>query len=67
MTTVLPLAETGAGFAARAGRHPSFAVGAALTVWHRHLGMSRESAEKRGTWRLGRGEEKISSNRTDTP
>jgi carbamoyltransferase len=34
------------------------AVGAALTVWHRHLGNSRESAEKRGTWRLGRGEEK---------
>jgi carbamoyltransferase len=39
------------------------AVGAALTVWHRHLGMSRESAEKRGTWRLGREQEKaISSN-----
>ncbi len=32
------------------------AVGAALSVWHRHLGMPRESAEKRGTWR--RGEEK---------
>jgi len=30
------------------------AVGAALSVWHRHLGMPRESAEKRGTWRLGR-------------
>jgi carbamoyltransferase len=29
------------------------AVGAALAVWHRHLGMPRESAEKRGTWRLG--------------
>ncbi len=28
------------------------AVGAALTVWHRHLGMPRASAEKRGTWRL---------------
>ncbi len=28
------------------------AVGAALAVWHRHLGMPRESAEKRGTWRL---------------
>jgi carbamoyltransferase len=28
------------------------AVGAALTVWHRHLGRPRESAEKRGTWRL---------------
>jgi carbamoyltransferase len=28
------------------------AVGAALSIWHRHLGMSRESAEKRGTWRL---------------
>jgi carbamoyltransferase len=27
------------------------AVGAALAVWHRHLGMPRESAEKRGTWR----------------
>ncbi|HEX7614975.1 MAG TPA: carbamoyltransferase N-terminal domain-containing protein, partial [Thermoanaerobaculia bacterium] len=26
------------------------AVGAALAVWHRHLGMPRESAEKRGTW-----------------
>ncbi|MGZ5429810.1 MAG: carbamoyltransferase family protein [Thermoanaerobaculia bacterium] len=39
------------------------AVGAALTVWHRHLGMSRESAEKRGTWRLGRDEKKeISAN-----
>ena len=29
------------------------AVGAALSVWHRHLGMPRESAEKRGTWRGG--------------
>ena len=29
------------------------AVGAALSIWHRHLGMPRESAEKRGTWRLG--------------
>jgi carbamoyltransferase len=39
------------------------AVGAALSIWHRHLGMPRESAEKRGTWRLGRREEKeISSN-----
>ncbi len=41
------------------------AVGAALAVWHRHLGMPRESAERRGTWRLGRdGEEgkEISSN-----
>ncbi len=41
------------------------AVGAAFSIWHRHLGMPRESAEKRGTWRLGgreRGrEEKISS------
>ncbi|HVO50029.1 MAG TPA: carbamoyltransferase [Thermoanaerobaculia bacterium] len=42
------------------------AVGAALSIWHRHLGMPRESAEKRGTWRL-RGkereeEEKSSSN-----
>ncbi len=27
------------------------AVGAALAVWHRHLGMPRESAERRGTWR----------------
>ena len=27
------------------------AVGAALAVWHRHLGMPRESAEKRGTWK----------------
>jgi len=27
------------------------AVGAALAVWHRHLGMSRESAEKRGAWK----------------
>ncbi len=27
------------------------AVGAALAVWHRYLGMPRESAEKRGTWR----------------
>jgi carbamoyltransferase len=26
------------------------AVGAALAVWHRYLGMPRESAEKRGTW-----------------
>jgi carbamoyltransferase len=31
-------------------------VGAALAVWHRYLGMPRESAEKRGTW-----EPKISS------
>ena len=30
------------------------AVGAALAVWHRHLGMPRESAERRGAWRLGR-------------
>ncbi|MFI5119173.1 MAG: carbamoyltransferase [Thermoanaerobaculia bacterium] len=44
------------------------AVGAALSIWHRHLGMPRESAEKRGTWRLRRererdeeGEERISS------
>ncbi|MGZ6989350.1 MAG: carbamoyltransferase family protein, partial [Thermoanaerobaculia bacterium] len=29
------------------------AVGAALSIWHRHLGRPRESAEKRGTWRLG--------------
>jgi carbamoyltransferase len=34
------------------------AVGAALSIWHRHLGMPRESAEKRGTWRLGRREER---------
>jgi len=27
------------------------AVGAALAVWHRHLGMPRESAEKRGAWK----------------
>ena len=26
------------------------AVGVALAVWHRYLGMPRESAEKRGTW-----------------
>ncbi len=26
------------------------AVGAALAVWHRYLGMPRESAERRGTW-----------------
>ncbi len=38
------------------------AVGAALSIWHRHLGMPRDSAEKRGTWRLGGGEEEISSN-----
>ncbi len=31
------------------------AVGAALSVWHRHLGMPRESAEKRGTWSLEEG------------
>jgi carbamoyltransferase len=29
------------------------AVGAALSIWHRHLGMPRESAERRGTWREG--------------
>jgi carbamoyltransferase len=29
------------------------AVGAALSIWHRHLGRPRESAEKRGTWRAG--------------
>ena len=33
------------------------AVGAALAVWHRHLGRPRESAEGRGTWRLGRERE----------
>ncbi len=41
------------------------AVGAALSIWHRHLGMPRESAEKRGTWRLGkeeRREKEISAN-----
>ena len=41
------------------------AVGAALSIWHRHLGKPRESAEKRGTWESPlRGEEKrgISSN-----
>ena len=43
------------------------AVGAALSIWHRHLGMPRESAEKRGTWRLGKKKEEekereISSN-----
>jgi len=27
------------------------AVGSALAVWHRYLGMPRESPEKRGTWR----------------
>ena len=27
------------------------AVGAALAVWHRYLGMPRESAEARGSWR----------------
>ena len=27
------------------------AVGAALAVWHRYLGMPRESPERRGTWR----------------
>jgi carbamoyltransferase len=36
------------------------AVGVALSIWHRHLGMPRQSAEKRGTWR-GKKEEKISS------
>jgi carbamoyltransferase len=34
------------------------AVGAALAVWHRHLGRPRESAEKRGTWRIGKEEER---------
>lgn len=29
------------------------AVGAALAIWHRYLGMPRESPEKRGTWRPG--------------
>ena len=41
------------------------AVGAALTVWHRHLGKPRESAEKRGTWRFWKEreeEKKISLN-----
>ncbi|MCM3876096.1 MAG: carbamoyltransferase [Thermoanaerobaculia bacterium] len=37
------------------------AVGAALAVWHRHLGMPRESAEKRGAW-LRKEKEKISLN-----
>jgi carbamoyltransferase len=36
------------------------AVGAALSIWHRHLRMPRESAEKRGAWR-GKREERISS------
>ncbi|MFI5180377.1 MAG: carbamoyltransferase [Thermoanaerobaculia bacterium] len=27
------------------------AVGAALAIWHRYLGMPRESAEERGTWK----------------
>jgi carbamoyltransferase len=44
------------------------AVGAALAVWHRHLGKERSSPEKRGTWESPlRGKEKkekreISSN-----
>jgi carbamoyltransferase len=42
------------------------AVGAALAVWHRHLGKQRDSAERRGTWRLGKRtgerEEKNSAN-----
>jgi carbamoyltransferase len=33
------------------------AVGAALAVWHRHLGMPRESSEKRGTWRKNADQE----------
>jgi carbamoyltransferase len=37
------------------------AVGVALSIWHRHLGMPRQSAEKRGTWREKKKEEKISS------
>ncbi len=32
------------------------AVGAALAVWHRYLGMPRESPEKRGRWRKGSGD-----------
>ena len=36
------------------------AVGAALSIWHRHLGMPRESAEKKGTWR-GKPKKKTSS------
>ena len=39
------------------------AVGAALSVWHRHLGMPRESAERRGTWRE-RSKKEISSSGT---
>ena len=36
------------------------AIGAALAVWHRHLGMPRQSAEKRGTWKKEqKGVEKI--------
>jgi len=38
------------------------AVGAALAVWHRYLGMPRESAEKRGTWLRKEEEKKISLN-----
>jgi carbamoyltransferase len=35
------------------------AVGAALSIWHRHLGNERSSPEKRGTWRLSaKNEEK---------
>ena len=34
------------------------AVGAALAVWHRHLGMPRASAEKRGTWKIS-AEERV--------
>jgi carbamoyltransferase len=45
------------------------AVGAALAVWHRHLGNERSSPEKRGTWRLSaKNEEKteISLNGKET-
>jgi len=45
------------------------AVGAALTVWHRHLGKERSSPEKKGTWESpSRGKEKreISSNEKST-
>jgi carbamoyltransferase len=48
------------------------AVGAALAVWHRYLGMPRESAEKRGTWKPkdssgGRKEEKVSGSGEASP
>jgi carbamoyltransferase len=44
------------------------ALGVALSIWHRHLGKPRESAESLGTWqRPGNQQSAISNQKSETP